>query len=126
MNSVKSLAPVSPPNIICLGLNYKKYADEAGMPHSSEPLIFLKTTTAVCGPGDPIVLPSYSPDKIDHEAELAIVIQNPQEMSPKKMFSMLFLAIPLQTMQPTGQSSSQTASGCGQKVTIHSVRWAPL
>jgi 2-keto-4-pentenoate hydratase/2-oxohepta-3-ene-1,7-dioic acid hydratase in catechol pathway len=75
MNTVKLLAPVSPPNIICLGLNYRKHADEAGMPYPSEPLMFLKATTAVCGPGDPIILPSNSPDKIDYEAELAVIIQ---------------------------------------------------
>ncbi len=72
--AVKLLAPVSPPNIICLGLNYRKHADEAGLPYPHEPLIFLKATTALCGPEDFVVLPSDSPGKIDYEAELAIVI----------------------------------------------------
>jgi 2-keto-4-pentenoate hydratase/2-oxohepta-3-ene-1,7-dioic acid hydratase in catechol pathway len=72
--SVKLLAPVSPPNIICIGLNYRKHADETGLPYPAEPLIFIKTTTTVCGPGDSVVLPSHSPDQIDYEAELAIVI----------------------------------------------------
>ncbi len=74
LHTVKFLPPVVPPNIICLGLNYKKHADEVGMPRRDEPLFFMKSTTALCGCDDPIVLPRYSPDQIDFEAELAIVI----------------------------------------------------
>jgi 2-keto-4-pentenoate hydratase/2-oxohepta-3-ene-1,7-dioic acid hydratase in catechol pathway len=72
--SVKVLAPVAPPNIVCSGLNYKTHADETGMPRPSRPLIFLKASSSVCGPGDPIVLPAISPEKIDYEVELAIII----------------------------------------------------
>ena len=69
------IAPVDPPNIIAIGLNYRKHAEEqelAKMP--SEPLIFLKATTALCGPGDAIVLPASAPTEVDYEAELAIVV----------------------------------------------------
>jgi 2-keto-4-pentenoate hydratase/2-oxohepta-3-ene-1,7-dioic acid hydratase in catechol pathway len=72
--SARFLAPVSPPNIICLGLNYKKHADEAGVQYPPAPLIFLKATTSACGPHDPIVLPEAFQDSIDFEAELAIVV----------------------------------------------------
>jgi len=71
---VKLLPPVDPPNIICLGLNYRKHAEETGHAIPGVPLIFIKATTSLCGPGDAIVLPACSPDKIDYEAELAIVI----------------------------------------------------
>jgi len=71
---VKLLPPVDPPNIICLGLNYREHASETGHSLPAEPLVFIKATTALCGPGDPIVLPARYPDKIDYEAELAIVI----------------------------------------------------
>jgi 2-keto-4-pentenoate hydratase/2-oxohepta-3-ene-1,7-dioic acid hydratase in catechol pathway len=74
LEAVKLLPPVDPPNIICLGLNYRKHAEETGLDLPSEPLIFIKTTTALCGPGDPIILPSDNPNRIDYEAELAIVI----------------------------------------------------
>lgn len=74
IQSVTLLAPVCPPNVICLGLNYRRHADEIGMPYPPEPLLFMKASTSVCGPYDPIVLPAHSPDSIDHEAELAIVI----------------------------------------------------
>lgn len=73
--AVRYLPPVCPPNVLCLGLNYRKHADEVGLPYPHEPLIFIKSTTSVCGPCDPIVLPAHSPDSIDHEAELAIVIR---------------------------------------------------
>ncbi|MGA7826140.1 MAG: fumarylacetoacetate hydrolase family protein [Geobacteraceae bacterium] len=71
---LKLLAPVDPPNIICLGLNYREHAAETGHPLPAEPLVFIKVTTALCGPGDPIILPAQYPDNIDYEAELAIVI----------------------------------------------------
>jgi 2-keto-4-pentenoate hydratase/2-oxohepta-3-ene-1,7-dioic acid hydratase in catechol pathway len=74
LQSVKLLPPVEPPNIICLGLNYRKHAEETGLALPSEPLFFIKTTTTLCGPGDSIVLPACNPDQIDYEAELAIVI----------------------------------------------------
>src|SRR5512139_88889 len=74
LSGVKLLSPVTPPNIICLGLNYRGHAEETGHPLPSEPLLFIKATTALCGPGDPIILPEQYQDNIDYEAELAIVI----------------------------------------------------
>lgn len=74
LSDARLLAPVVPPNIICLGLNYRRHAEETGLALPSEPLFFLKTTTSLCGPGDPIVLPASNPDRIDYEAELAVVI----------------------------------------------------
>jgi 2-keto-4-pentenoate hydratase/2-oxohepta-3-ene-1,7-dioic acid hydratase in catechol pathway len=68
------LAPVDPPNIICLGLNYRKHAEESHMKYPDEPLLFLKSTTSVIGPGAPILLPEGYEDSIDYEAEMAIVI----------------------------------------------------
>ena len=67
------LAPVSPSKVVCVGLNYKDHAAEQNKPLPPEPLIFIKPSTAVIGPGDAIVLP---PDagRVDHEAEAAIVI----------------------------------------------------
>ena len=72
--SVKLLAPVLPPNIICIGLNYRPHAAEAEMKLPDQPLIFLKTTTALAGPQDPIILPAIAPDHVDYEGELVIVI----------------------------------------------------
>jgi len=69
------LAPVEPPNIIAIGLNYRKHAEEQGLTKlPAEPLIFLKATSSLCGLGDAIVLPTSAPTEVDYEAEIAVVI----------------------------------------------------
>ena len=72
--SVKLLAPVPhPPKLICVGLNYRDHAAESRMEIPKVPTIFSKFSTAVIGPGDPIVLPKNSTQP-DYEAEFAFVI----------------------------------------------------
>jgi len=68
------LAPVEPPNIIALGLNYKKHADETGIVYPEIPVMFIKGTNSITGDGMPIVLPAAGGDNVDYEAELAIII----------------------------------------------------
>lgn len=68
------LAPVEPPNIFAIGLNYRRHAEEQNAPLPERPLIFIKATTSLQSPGRPIVLPRSAPDEVDFEAELAIVI----------------------------------------------------
>lgn len=58
---------------LCIGLNYSDHATESGMPVPSEPEVFTKATSAICGPDDDIIQPLNS-DKLDWEVELAIVI----------------------------------------------------
>lgn len=70
----KRLAPVDPPNVFCIGLNYKAHAEESGVAFPEAPVIFLKATTAVTAPGAPIILPRSAPNEVDYECELAIVI----------------------------------------------------
>ena len=84
LDAVRLLSPVDPPNIICLGLNYRKHAEETGQTPPSEPLIFIKSTTALSGPGDPIVLPRQGPGRIDYEAELVIVIRKRAKDVPEE------------------------------------------
>lgn len=70
------LAPVEPTNIFCIGLNYRAHAAETGAEIPQHPVVFMKPTTAVIGPGDPIRLPracEHGPE-VDYEAELAVVI----------------------------------------------------
>jgi 2-keto-4-pentenoate hydratase/2-oxohepta-3-ene-1,7-dioic acid hydratase in catechol pathway len=69
----RRLAPVVPSKIVCVGLNYKDHAAEVNKPLPPEPLIFIKPSTCVIGPGDPIVLPE-GVGRVDHEAEAAVVI----------------------------------------------------
>lgn len=61
------------PKIICVGLNYRDHAAEGKGELPQEPLLFGKFASALCGPGDPILLPAES-SHVDAEAELAVVI----------------------------------------------------
>ena len=61
------------PNFHCIGLNYADHAAEAGMDAPSEPILFSKATSCICGPDDGIVIPSGS-EKTDWEVELCVVI----------------------------------------------------
>ena len=74
LDKIDLLSPVEPPNIIAIGLNYKKHAEESGSKLPEKPLIFLKATTSLAGPGDEIKLPKMAPSEVDFEAELAVVI----------------------------------------------------
>jgi 2-keto-4-pentenoate hydratase/2-oxohepta-3-ene-1,7-dioic acid hydratase in catechol pathway len=80
----KSLATVSastrlgapfarPSKIVCIGLNYSKHAQETNAPVPKEPIIFLKSTTALSGPNDPVMIPRDSV-KTDWEVELCVVM----------------------------------------------------
>jgi len=72
--AVKLLAPISrPPKFICVGMNYRDHAREAGVEIPSVPTIFSKFSNVVIGPGAPIVLPKNS-SRPDYEAEFAFVI----------------------------------------------------
>lgn len=62
-----------PSKLICVGLNYAKHAAEAGMKVPSEPVLFFKSTTAIIGPNDDVIIPKGS-EKTDWEVELAVVI----------------------------------------------------
>ena len=64
---------VFPPKIICLGLNYRDHAEEAGAKIPDEPVIFMKPRTSIIGPDEPVVKPSFV-QRLDYEVELAIVI----------------------------------------------------
>jgi len=66
--------PISDPDkIICLGLNYRSHAEEAGFKAPEIPILFAKYRNALNGPTSPIVLPKLS-EEIDYEGELAVVI----------------------------------------------------
>ncbi|MGV8986036.1 MAG: fumarylacetoacetate hydrolase family protein [Cypionkella sp.] len=58
---------------ICVGLNYSDHAAETGAAVPPEPIIFMKATSAICGPNDPIIIPRGA-TKTDWEVELAIII----------------------------------------------------
>ena len=74
LSEVKLLAPVLPRSkVVCVGKNYADHAAEMNSEVPSEPIIFIKPNTSVIGPNETIVWPKMS-ERVDHEAELAIVI----------------------------------------------------
>lgn len=75
IGDVDLLAPVlRPPKIVCIGLNYHDHVKEVGLRTPERPHAFAKLPTALNGPFSPIVYPEGVADKIDYEAELAVVV----------------------------------------------------
>ena len=74
LSEVRLLAPCIPSKIVAVGLNYRDHAVELNMEIPTEPILFLKPGTSVCGPEDIIRYPSQS-EQVDYEAELGIVIK---------------------------------------------------
>src|SRR3954468_2415079 len=74
LSSVQLLPPVvDPGKIVCLGLNYRSHAEEAGMEAPGVPTFFAKWSNALAAPGASVALPAWS-SKVDYEAEVAFVI----------------------------------------------------
>lgn len=72
---VKILAPLDPPVLYCIGLNYRKHAEETGARIPERPIVFMKAPTAVQHPGGPIEIPTHlASHAVDYECELAVVI----------------------------------------------------
>ena len=70
---VRLLAPILPTKVVCVGKNYAEHAREMGGEVPADPVIFLKPSTSVIGPGDPIVRPGWA-GRVDYEGELAVVV----------------------------------------------------
>jgi 2-keto-4-pentenoate hydratase/2-oxohepta-3-ene-1,7-dioic acid hydratase in catechol pathway len=80
----KLLPPVSPPNILGIGMNYKTHAAETGINPPEIPVMFIKAAGSLIGPEDPILLPRVGAHQVDCEAELAIVIGKTAKNVPKE------------------------------------------
>ncbi len=71
----KLLAPLEPAAVLCIGLNYRKHAEEGGADIPKHPVLFMKMPSTVQNPCDPILLPTHlKSDAVDYECELAVVI----------------------------------------------------
>ena len=70
---VTLLSPINPSKVVAVGLNYQEHIDETGMQKPDAPVLFIKPSTSVIGPGDAVVYPP-SAARVDYEAELAVVI----------------------------------------------------
>src|SRR5205814_6112857 len=74
-SNIRLGSPIARPSkIVCIGLNYEDHARETKAAPPSEPVVFLKSTTSLCGPNDNIIIPKNSV-KTDWEVELAVVIE---------------------------------------------------
>jgi len=83
LGEVRLHAPCIPSKIVALGLNYRDHAEEVKMPIPEKPLLFIKPSTSIIGPGDPIIYPKMS-KKVDYEAELAVIIGKKAKAVPEE------------------------------------------
>ncbi len=71
----KLLAPIVPTVVLCIGLNYRRHAEESNLPIPKFPVLFFKSPGSVQNPGDAIEIPKHlKSEKVDYEAELVVVI----------------------------------------------------
>ena len=81
----KILAPVEPAAILCIGLNYRRHAEESKLKPPEFPVLFMKTPSALQHPGDPIRIPRHLQSlETDYECELAVVIGKAARNVPKE------------------------------------------
>jgi len=78
------LPPVTPRQVVAIGLNYRQHAAESGMALPEAPVLFVKTPNTVVGPDERIVLPCSAPDEVDYEAELVIIMGRDAKNVPEK------------------------------------------
>ena len=84
LGELQLVAPLVPGKIVCVARNYLAHAQEHGVELPEVPLLFLKPPSAVIGPGQAIELPPQS-DRIEHEAELAVVIgRRARDVTPEE------------------------------------------
>jgi 2-keto-4-pentenoate hydratase/2-oxohepta-3-ene-1,7-dioic acid hydratase in catechol pathway len=91
VDEVRLLAPVIPRSkVVAIGRNYADHAREMGTELPTEPLMFFIPNTSVCGPDDPVVIPSFARE-ISYEAELAVVIGRMcKDVAPEDVRSVIF------------------------------------
>jgi acylpyruvate hydrolase len=115
---------VAPQKIICIGLNYRDHAEETGQEIPKAPMWFAKFANSLIGSGEDIVLPAAHPNRVDYEAELALVVGRPaRNVSEADALSYLAGAMPfndvsardLQMQNPlwTSGKAIDTFAPCG-------------
>ena len=84
------LAPIIPTDLLCIGLNYRAHARETNSTPPENPMLFIKSSNALAGPHDEVVVPSNS-SKVDYEAELVVVIsRDARRVSPQQALDYVF------------------------------------
>jgi 2-keto-4-pentenoate hydratase/2-oxohepta-3-ene-1,7-dioic acid hydratase in catechol pathway len=125
----KLLAPVVPANLLAIGLNYQKHAEEGGRGAPEKPVLFIKATSSLQNPGDPIEIPRHlASQEVDFECELAVVIGRRCKNVPAPTRSITCSATPAPTTCPpaTGSASpGAAASGARPRASTPSARSVP-
>ena len=126
---VKTLAPIEPRDIICIGLNYRKHAEEGKQPIPEYPVLFMKNPGAMQNPGDPIVLPrQLKSDAVDYECELAVVIGKPCKNVPKSRSARLRAGLHLRQRRQRPRLADEdgaAANGAAARRSTRSARSGP-
>ncbi len=115
IETVRLLAPVVPSKVVCIGKNYAEHAREMGGEAPDVPVVFLKPSTSVIGPGDPIVYPEDS-TRVDYEGELALVVGRLCRSVPKERVPEVILGATIGndvTARDQQQSDGQWTRGKG-------------
>src|SRR4051812_40383642 len=109
--------------IVCVGLNYSDHAAESGLPVPDEPVLFMKASSAICGPYDNVEIPRGS-EKTDWEVELGIVIGRPAKyVSQDQALSHVAGYCVVNDVSERTFRSSGAVSGIRAKVTTPLGRW---
>ena len=92
LSGLRTAAPIADPGkIVCVGLNYRAHAAEAGLPLPAEPILFLKASDTVVGPDDDVFIPHDSV-QTDYEVELAVVIGRTARSVPERENALDYVA----------------------------------
>lgn len=83
MEEARLLAPCLPSKVVAIGLNYRDHAEEVKLEIPKEPILFIKPSTSVIGPGEAILFPKMS-RRVDYEGELAVVIKRATKSIPEE------------------------------------------
>jgi 2-keto-4-pentenoate hydratase/2-oxohepta-3-ene-1,7-dioic acid hydratase in catechol pathway len=112
LDDVRLLAPCSPTKITAVGLNYRDHAEEMKLDIPEEPLLFMKPSSSIIGPGDTVRMPSAS-KRVDYEAELGVVIGRTAYKDPSRkrmgLYSGIHLSQRCHGARPSGKRRSMDA-----------------
>ena len=122
----KRLAPIVPTNLLCIGLNYRHHAEESKAKIPEFPVVFMKATSSLQNPGDPIILPRHlCSDEVDYECELAVVIGRRCQTSllTRRWTTYSVTPVPTTSVPVIGKASGEAASGVEERRSTRSHRW---
>jgi len=124
----KLLSPVPmPPAVMCIGLNYRRHAEETRQAVPRFPVVFYKNPASVCGPEDSIVVPNVAaePLELDYECELAVVIgpRPVRNVAPEDALGYCWATLlPTMCQRAAGKVRREDRNGVARSPSIHSVQ----